>query len=197
MKASIPFKLPVYKDQAVASNAGLVVEIGDTVTLVISNGPTATPTTRDVVLTAVLHGGRTIEWDNGTTGNLLAEHVLRVHAKHQYVCAGSNSYSVTLTEVDSANTKAMVTALEFGQPAVYYAINVQEAAGPSAGIADEFVTRLESAIQAVIGSEGFVTVSRSGIAGAQEVLITITGLTLKPGNLDIEGLISGAGWTAI
>lgn len=195
MKESVPFKLPVYKDQTNSANIGKIIEVGDTVTLVIYNNKLTGPTTQDVTVTAVGNGGRTIEWNNSTTGNLLAERIERVHAKHQYTCAGAQNWEIVLTEASASSVKAKVTSMAFGVPSVVYDIGVEEAAAAN-GITDLFVEELVDKINSVLGNEGYAHGVVAGSAGSQTLTLTINGLTLRPGALVLAGLTAGS-WAVV
>lgn len=189
MKHAVTFKLPVYKNQAVGANAGLIVEIGDSVDLVIDNG-TAAPSVQAITLTGVFNGGTTLEWDASTTGNLRTEDVMRVHFRHNYNCPGSLNYQVVLTETD-ADTVSTVTSLELGSPAVAYTVG---ATGPS--VTQAFVDELVAALNALLGSEGYASAVLAGVSGSQTITITINGLTVVPGDFVLVNLTAGA-WSVV
>ncbi len=191
MKDAIITKLPIYKDQTTPGNEGELIEVGDSVDLVIRNDGAA-PTIQTVVVTEVALGGKQIGWNNSTTGNLRTEDVIRVHYKHQYNCPGATNYTVTLTEAGAGAALAEVTSIEFGSPPVAYAIGAAETGDPATGITQEFVDELVTKVQAVLGAEGFVTAE---LTSATVVTMTITALKLKPGTIAVVGLTAGT-WTA-
>ncbi len=187
MKQAVTFHLPVYK----ATNQSAIVEIGDTVTLGISNDG-GVMTEQDVVLTGVADGGKTIQWDAGTTGNLGTRHVIRPHAKHEYHCAGSDDWQVVFTEeADSDVDPAEVISVVFN--GVVYAVGVVEAVVAD-GITEAFRAELVAAIQALVGPNGYVTGVVAGVAGAQTLTLKIVGTTHVPGAWVLGG-ITAAAWT--
>ena len=186
MKQAVTFDLPVHK----ATNQAAIVEVGDTVTLVISNDAGA-PTTQDVVLTGVLDYGKTIQWDASTTGNLGTRHVRRVHAKHEYHCAGADDWQVVLTEDNDPAVEASVTSLVIN--GVVYEIGITEAADTD-GIEAAFAAAVVAKLQAMIGSNGYVTGVVAGVAGAQTLTIKITGTSHVPSTWVLVGLTAAA-WT--
>ena len=195
MKHAISFKVRPFKDQTITANKGLPIQVGDTVTVVRHNGAAAA-STQDLVVTEIVHGGLGFGWDAGLTQNLRPEDIIRLHAKHLYACPGALNYRVILTELNPTTVQASVTSMAFGSPTATYGIGVTEAAAAGNGIAAEFGTRLAAAINAVLGREGNASVVIAGTAGTQTVTITITSLTLLPGNLVVAGLTAGA-WAVI
>jgi hypothetical protein len=187
MKQAVTFHLPVHK----ATNDPAIVEVGDTVTLGITNDGGAM-TTQDVVLTAVSDGGKTIQWDAGTTGNLGTRHVIRPHAKHSYHCAGVDDWQAVLTEEgDSDTDPAEVISLTIN--GVVYAVEVVEAAAAD-GITETFRAELVAKLQELVGPNGYVTGVVAGVAGAQTLTIKIAGTTHVPSTWSLGGLTAAA-WT--
>jgi len=187
MKQAVTFDLPVHK----ATNQAAIVEIGDTVTLVISNDGGA-PTTQDVVLTDVQDYGKTIQWDASTTGNLGTRHVRRVHAKHEYHCAGPDDWQAVLTEENDSDTDpAEVISLTIN--GVVYLVEVVEAAAAD-GITETFRAELVAKLQSLLGTNGYVTGVVAGVAGAQTLTIKIVGTTHVPSTWSLGGLTAAA-WT--
>jgi hypothetical protein len=186
MKQAVTFHLPVHK----ATNDPAIIEVGDTVTLVISNDAGA-QTTQDVVVTAVLDYGKTIQWDASTTGNLGTRHVVRPHAKHEYHCAGPDDWQVVLTEDNDPAVAASVTSLTIN--GVVYEIDVSEV-GVTNGLEADFAAAVVAKLQAMIGNNGYVTGVVAGVAGAQTLTIKITGTTHIPSTWVLVGMTAAA-WT--
>ena len=175
MKEKVTFKLPVYRDQLTNSTyIGQKVQVGDTVRLIIRNdgGP---QTTQDVVLTAVLEGAKTIEWDNGTTGNLRTEDIVRVHQRHQYACPVPGPYTAILTELNPGTVPMGITSITLS--GATYAIGTVETAAANA-IQPAFAQATVDKINSILGDNGFASYVIAGSAGTQTLTITIRDLTL-------------------
>lgn len=188
MKQAFTAHLPIHK----ATQSPDIIEVGDTATLVITNDA-GVSTTQDVVVTAVLDYGKTIQWDASTTGNLGTRHVQRVHAKHIYNCPGPLVWEAVLTEDDADTVAALVTSLVFN--GVVYSIDIEEDAIAN-GIDPDFVTALVAKLQEMVGSNGFVTGVVAGTAGAQTLTIRIASTTHTPGAWVLAGLTAGA-WATV
>lgn len=74
--------LSVYKDQTVGANKGKLIEVGDTVTLIIRQDGGANQD-KNVTVVAVADGAKSIFWDQEVT-NVVTEEVDRIHVKHNY-----------------------------------------------------------------------------------------------------------------
>lgn len=193
MKHAIKFHLPVYKDQTVADDLGLKVEVGDTVTLVIDND-TAGQTTQDVVATRVFADHKGIEWDAGTTGNLRPDDIVRVHRKHQYNCPGSADWQIVLTEAANADSVAgSVDSITLN--GIEYDLGVTEDAAAD-GIEADFAQKLVDAINQLIGVLGYADAVVAGVAGAQTLTLTIRGLTVTPSDIAVTAFTAGA-WAEV
>lgn len=186
MKQASTFHLPVRK----ATNQRAIVEIGDTVTLLITNDG-GIATTQDVVLTGVFDYGKTIQWDAGTTGNLGTRHIIRPHIKHEYHCAGADDWQAILSESGGGAAAASVTSLTIN--GVVYAVGVTEAAA-AAGITTVFRDALIAKLQKMVGSNGNVTGVIAGSAGTQTLTLRFNGMAHVPTTWALVGLTAGA-WT--
>ena len=187
MKQAVTFHLPVRK----ATQSADLIEVGDTVTLVISNDA-GDQTTQDVTVTDVLDYGKTIQWDASTTGNLGTRHVVRVHAKHIYECPGALNYQAVLTE-SGGGTVAVAGVTSLVINGIVYPIDISEDA-IAAGITQEFADALVAKFQAMFGSNGYVTAEIAGTAGTQTLTVLFTGTTHVPTTWVLTGLTAGA-WT--
>jgi len=192
MKEGSKFTLPVYKDQTSGANYGLLIEAGDTVTLVIANDD-GTETTRDVVVTAVGNAGREIFWDTSTTNNLRTEDVIRVGAEHQFNCPGPQTWTITLAELSETTVAALVSTISLD--GVPYDINVEEAA-IAAGITSAFQTELVDTINSLIAGVGYASSSIAGAAGDQVLTLRLTGMLKRPTGISVAGLTPGT-WTLV
>lgn len=166
-------KYPIYKDQGTASNYGKKTVTGDTVTLVIKNDAGA-ESTIDVVTTDVLDGGRTIQWNPGTTG-IRTFDVVRTHQKHEFRCS-INDFSATLTEV--ANEALLMSVQSVTINGGVYAVNVSETGPGADGIPAAFAQAVVDKIQGIIGKEGTVSYQITGSAGSQVLTIIIRGMSV-------------------
>jgi hypothetical protein len=187
MKEGSKFTLPVYKDQTSAPNYGVLIAVGDTVTLVIDNDD-GVETTRDVVVTSVGNRGREIFWDTSTTNNLRTEDVIRVSAKHQFKCPGPQTWTVTLTELNGSTVAAKVVTLSLN--GVPYNINVTEAAIGN-GITTTFITELVATINSLIAGIGTASAVLTGTAGSQVLTLRFTGILQRPNGISVLGLTPG------
>lgn len=176
MKEAVSMKVPVYKDQGGGSgNIGKLIEVGDTVRFIIRNDAGA-QTTQDVTVTAVLEQGKTIQWDNSTTGNLRTEDIVRVHQRHQYSCPGPSIWTATLTEATFTAIPMSVTSITFS--GATYPVNISETAA-EAGIQQTFVDALINKINSILGDQGIAKGVITGSAGTQTLTITISDLLLR------------------
>lgn len=175
MLEGVPFKLPVYRNQTGATGAdvGKIIVPTDTLRLIIRNDMGA-ETTQDVTVTKVSNGGRDIQWDNGTTGNLRTGDVVRVHQRHQYSRADRQNWTATLTELNPTTVKMAVASITMN--GAVFTVGATEAAAAN-GIEPAFVTDLLDKINAILMTEGTVTGVVTGTAGTQVLTLTFTGLT--------------------
>lgn len=172
-----PFMFPVYKDQAVALNRGLIVEAGDVVTVLVRNHD-GTETTRDLTLTGVEDSGKSILWDTTTASNLRVEDITRVGAEHEYNCPGETEWTLVITETGGG--AAALTFNSITIDGVVHLVPVVEdavAAGISADFRTELIDDLNSLLAGVgYASDGGVT----GVAGSQVFTVNLTGMSVWP-----------------
>lgn len=173
-------KLPIYKDQTVGANAGLKILAGDTVVLVIKNdaGP---ETLISVVVTLVLDGGRTIQWDPGTTG-IRTFDVVRTHQKHQFDCAGALSFQAIFAEVATEALLMSVGTMTIGGGV--YSINITETGPGADGIPAAFAQAVVDKMNSYLSFGAVASYTITGSPGTQVM------------NLFIRGL-DGIKWTAV
>lgn len=108
-KERIQFQFPVYKDQTDSSNAGKLIEVGDTITVKLQHDSGAL-TDIDLTVTGVFNNGKGIEWNRGATdSDVRTCDIARVHAKHQYRCPGRDNYRALNVSVASSATVAGIT----------------------------------------------------------------------------------------
>lgn len=91
-KERIQFQFPVYKDQTDTSNAGKLIEVGDTITVKLKHD-SGSLTDLNLTVTAVFNNAKGIEWNRGAAdSDVRTCDIARVHAKHQYRCPGRDNY---------------------------------------------------------------------------------------------------------
>lgn len=164
------FRLKVYKDQltpaTLAANYGKIIAIGDTVTLAVRNdaGP---ETAQDVVVTDVLDGGRTIQWDGSLVSQTITEDVVRVHQKHEFYCAGPRNFRGSILETTGPMTVTSITLNGAVLP-----VGIAEGA-TAAGIDPAFVTALLSKLNSLVGGDGQFTATVTGTAPTQTLTVDL------------------------
>lgn len=181
------FKVKVYKDQTVGANEGVIVATGDTVTLAIRNSGRAA-TSQDVVLTNVLDGGRTIEWDAQASNYTISNDVIRPHQKHNYSCPGLRNFVATLTESSPTTVAMSVTSITLSGATFPVGISEESAAN---GITPEFVEALLAKLNQILGYDGTFTGVVTGTAGSQVLTLRAIGTQAK------WTAIAGAGATIV
>lgn len=166
------FVHPVYKDQTVVANGGQLIEVGDTLSVVLDGD--GTEELQDLVLTHVENGGMTVGW-NREVASFRTTDIARVNAKHQFSCAGLHSYSIVLTEATPTVTAASVDDLFIQGEAV--AVDIVEADSEN-GFEAPFVAALIVKLNEILNGNGIANAVAAGSAGTQTLTITFTQTTL-------------------
>jgi hypothetical protein len=180
----VNFHRRIYKNQSVALDKGLIIEVGDSVTLkkrVVGGSPVA----EVVTVTGVDDEGTTIEWNNGTTG-VRAEDIVGIHAQHNFQCAGTAGYSFTLTEDDDGIVDAIAVE-DITIDGGVFPVNAEEsevAAGIEEAFADTFIGVINGLLA---GTSGYASYAITGTAGDQVLTVTVTGSPLAITDLTVVG----------
>lgn len=170
----VTFSRPVYKDQTVAANYGVLIAVGDTV-VVKADGDGTDDGAVSLVLTHVENGGRTIGWNQllNTASNYETTDITRVHKKHQFACPGLHDY---------------INATDPAGPINGFTINgIYHAITPIAATSQVTANALADAINAVLLGNGNAVVTWNNLA-TDTFTIKIFGTTYLPNTIDNNGV---------
>lgn len=141
------FALPVYKDQTSGPNEGLVIEVGDTLTL-LCKSDSGVIVLKDVTVAAVNDADfpTVISWeyDSGNTYTT-ADRVVGVDPKHQYECPAPRNIGITGTSFTAAVTSITVNG-------------VVTAVSPSIAVSADGATELQELLVTLLNGNGEPTV---------------------------------------
>lgn len=174
----------VYKDQTNPANQGKVVEIGDTVTLVLTND-NGVPSTQDITVTGVSDNGKTICWSTSGTAVRTTD-IIRVHAKHTFECPGPHSCSIVVTK-ESSGLVEFVSLVINGAT---HGLGVEEPGEASSNWNPGIVTPLEEVLNELLLGNGRAHVS----INSDELTISILGTSLNFGALVVNGADPDYDW---
>lgn len=166
----VTFSRPVYKDQTVLANYGVLIEVGDTL-VVKADGDGSDDGAVSLTVTKVENGGRTIGWSQ-LASNYETTDITRVHAKHELACPGLQDY------VSHSNPVGPI--LGFNINGIDYDIT-------SLTVTSAHAADLEDAINAVLLGNGNAVVTWNDLA-TDTFKIEIFGTTLRPVSIDNNGV---------
>lgn len=178
------FVHPVYKDQTVVANGGQLIEVGDTLRVVLDGD--GTEELQDLTLTHVENGGMTVGW-NREVESFRTTDIARVHARHQFSCVGPQNFQIVLTESSPLTVAAAINDLFIQGEAV--AVDITEADSEN-GYEAPFVAALIVKLNEILAGNGIANAVAAGSAGTQTLTITFTGTTLILTALTFAGATS-------
>lgn len=181
-----PFMFPVYKDQTVGANAGKLIEVGDTVTVLVDNH-NGTQTPRDLTVVGVEDSAKSILYDTTDEKNFRVEDIVRVHAKHEWNCPAPVNYELTLT---STSTTLPISFTSIVVNGLVRPIGVAESAGGTA-LSPEFAQAVADALNGLLAGNGYASVKTNS---AEVAVIRISG---SPFVFSAPAVVNGTGTVAV
>ena len=170
----ITFKLPVYKDQTNTSNTGKIIEVGDTVVLLVE-GDTGVRTATNFVVTHVSNQGKTIGWNRDVSGqDYRTNDIARTHLKHQFTCPPAHTYTAASC-VNGPVKGAVINGITYAFPAPYHAATTAGA------------TSLQNALNSILNRDGWAAVTLNEAPTPDCLLIVITGTKKVITSVDNNG----------
>lgn len=168
----ITFTRPVYKDQTVGANEGVLAVPGDSIVFSIHNDG-APPTAVTLVLTTVSNAGKTVGWNrDAANSSYRSDDISRVHAKHQYKCRGATNYA-TATAFNGPATNIVINSIT-------YAFSFPATAPGAQGLQD--------AINNILQGDGWAAVTLDTVPNPDTLAVSITGTTKKITSISNNGV---------
>jgi hypothetical protein len=169
----VTFYLPVFKDQTSAPNKGKVVEVGDTVVLVLASDGAAS--TFSATLTSVSNDGRTIGWNrDAASSDYRTEDIARVHAKHVFECQGPVNFALE-SEIEGPAANLVIDGVTNTFPAPF------PATAEGASAMQDYIN------ESILMGNGWCSVSVNTAATPDTLVVSIQGTSFTPNSVSDDG----------
>lgn len=171
----VTFYLPVFKDQTNSANKGKIVEVGDTVVLVLGNDGAAA-STFSATLTHVSNDGKTIGWNrDAASSDYRTEDITRVHGKHVFTCQGPRNFTLH-AEIAGPAQNIIVDGVTYPFASPYFAATLAGAAAMQAYINDH-----------VLMGNGWCAVTFNATPNPDTLVVAIYGTSFTPTSISNNG----------